>query len=79
MLNKVTFPKDAKCRFPRVFFSREEMDEMKKIGPVGMRPWQLLLQQFRYIGASWLCQKRFSCSPGSVYWTVVWHPQGSTY
>jgi hypothetical protein len=36
MLNKVVFPKEPKSRFPRVFFSREEMDELKKVGPPGM-------------------------------------------
>ncbi len=46
MLNKVVFPKETKSRFPRAFFSREEMEELKKIGPVGMQPCQVSLHSF---------------------------------
>ena len=49
MLNKVVFPKETKSRFPRIYFSREEMEELKKIGPVGMQPCQLSLHDFDWV------------------------------
>ncbi len=46
MLNKVVFPKETKSRFPRAMFSREEMEELTKIGPVGMQHWPAAMLHF---------------------------------